>query len=364
MKRWKKYTGLLLTLALCLSMMACGNSKKDDDDNKLDIGRFDDDDPDIGGDDVGGTDWRTTGIWRSDGTITRNGEDTDVLVCINSAEANFYYDMEDQVLYDYVDYPITLTGDAWDAFLSIDFSDITGDGNSDVTMSFNDCGNDLLMVWFWNAESYQFEFWPEASQLGENNPNGGFGNGVPGESNDVYSEYEGVWITDSDERFGWTHIVFDAFGNWQLYSYDQINDEGCLSLSDQNTTCMYSYHGGAVDGCNIELENGQLYIVGLGYFNYSGQHVSEFKGTWYLENELDAESFIIIDEYGSWEYYQRTVGDAEATQIDYGTLNYSATEGSIIYADSSMYNGVQYMVVDFDNDVIIWGDEGTYYRME
>lgn len=120
-----------------------------------------DDDPD-----VGGTDWRTTGIWRGDGTITRDGEDTNVLVCVHKADATFYYDTIDQTMFGFVDYPITLEGDAWEMFQRIDFADLNGDGNSDVTMRFDDGGNELLMVWFWDTQSEQFLYQPEESHLG------------------------------------------------------------------------------------------------------------------------------------------------------------------------------------------------------
>ena len=142
----KKNLALLLAVVLCLCLTACGDSNG----------------PDVEPD-VVGTDWRTTGIWRGDGTITRDGEDTDVLVCVHKADATFYYNTEDQVLFDSLDYPITLEGDAWEAFQSIDFADLNGDGNSDVTMRFNDGGSELLMVWFWDTESYQFVYQPEES---------------------------------------------------------------------------------------------------------------------------------------------------------------------------------------------------------
>ena len=99
-----------------------------------------------------GKDWRTWGITRDGGTITRDGEDTYVLVCVHKADATFYYDSEDQVLFDYVEYPITFGDNVWDIFRGIDFADLNGDGNSDVTMKFDDGGSELLMVWFWDAE--------------------------------------------------------------------------------------------------------------------------------------------------------------------------------------------------------------------
>lgn len=143
----KKNFLLLLAAALCLGLTACGISN---------------DDPP-----VVGNDWRTTGIVRDGGTITRDGEDTFVLVCIHAAYATFYYDTDVQMLFDFVDYPITLESDAWKAFQSIDFADLNGDGNSDVTMKFNDGGSELLIVWFWDTESKQFVYQPEESQLGE-----------------------------------------------------------------------------------------------------------------------------------------------------------------------------------------------------
>ena len=144
MDNWKKYASLFLTLVLCLSLAACGDYP------------------------ITGADWRTTGIVRDGGTITRGGEDTVVLVCVHKADAAFYYDSEDQTLFDFVDYPITLEGDAWDMFKGIDFADLNGDGDSDVTMKFDDGGSELVMVWFWDAESAEFVYRPEESQLGEN----------------------------------------------------------------------------------------------------------------------------------------------------------------------------------------------------
>ena len=138
MKIWKKYAILLLALVMCLSLTACGDSSENEND------------------DIGGTDWRTTGIWRGDGTITCDGEDINVLVCIHKADAAFYYDTDDQTLYCSVDYPITLEGDAWEMFQYIDFADLNGDGNSDATMHFIDGDNELIMVWFWDTESKEF----------------------------------------------------------------------------------------------------------------------------------------------------------------------------------------------------------------
>lgn len=145
----KKNFALLLAAVFCLSLTACG------------IGNYNSDPL------VVGNDWRVTGVVRGGGIITRDGENTDVLVCIHASDAVFYHDTEEQVLFDSVDYPITLEGDAWEAFQSVGFADLNGDGNSDVAMKFDDGGSELLMVWFWDTESAEFVYQPEESQIGK-----------------------------------------------------------------------------------------------------------------------------------------------------------------------------------------------------
>lgn len=144
----KKFFVLVLASLLCLSMAACGGTNSSDDPH-----------------DVVGDDWRVTGIVRDSGTITRSGDDIDVLVCINSDSADFYLDEETQTLYGYVSYPITLQSDPWEAFQYIDFADRNGDGNGDVAMLFELDGQQVLMVWFWNTDTETYEFQPEESQV-------------------------------------------------------------------------------------------------------------------------------------------------------------------------------------------------------
>ena len=144
----KKLFVLVLASLLCLSMAACGGSNSSDDPH-----------------DVVGDDWRVTGIVRDSGTITRSGDDIDVLVCINSDSADFYLDEETQTLYGYVSYPITLQSDPWEAFQYIEFADRNGDGNGDVAMLFELDGQQVLMVWFWNTDTETYEFQPEESQV-------------------------------------------------------------------------------------------------------------------------------------------------------------------------------------------------------
>ena len=149
----KKTFAILSAAILCLSLTACGNNET-------------------------GADWRTWGIVRDGGTITRNGEDTDVLVCVNKKYSNFYYDTDGQVIFDFVEYPsaladkVAISGDVWSMFKGIDFADLNGDGNSDVTMKFDDSGSELVVVWFWDTESGQFIYQPDESTLSENEGRG------------------------------------------------------------------------------------------------------------------------------------------------------------------------------------------------
>ena len=145
----KKAFGISAAVAVCMGLSACGGSNGDNDY------------PDVVGDD-----WRVTGVVRDSGTITRNGEDTNVLVSVLTEGTAFYYDTKDQLLFDTVFYPtelaekVALSGDVWGMFKGIDFADLNGDGNSDVTMKFDDSGSELAVVWFWDAGSEQFIYQP------------------------------------------------------------------------------------------------------------------------------------------------------------------------------------------------------------
>ena len=93
------------------------------------------------------------------------------------------------------------------------------------------------------------------------------------------------------------------------------------------------------------------------------RNVSEFEGIWYYDGDLSAETYIVIDGNGNWSYYQRAPG-AEPAEMDCGVFTYSMDEVSTYYADSTMYDGVSYRVFEFDEDSLVWGDEGVYYMME
>lgn len=204
----KKLFALMLALVLCLSLAACGGDQNEDPN------------------DVVGDDWRVSGIVRDYGSITRNGEDTDVLVCINNDSADFYLDDETQTLYDYVDYPITLQGDPWEEFQSIDFADRNGDDNGDVAMLFELDGQQVLMVWFWDADTETYVFQPEESQVSD------FADG----ESVSHLGFEGTWYLDGDEMEE-SVIIIGVVGDWVLYDQQGDTrtaiDSGLLRVVDE-----------------------------------------------------------------------------------------------------------------------------------
>ena len=148
MKTFHHFLAVLLAVLLCLSLTACGDSS----------------------DDVTGDDWRASGVVAAEGTITHEGEGSvKVLVTVGPESAAFYRDEPEQELFDSVSFPVTVEDvDDDRAGFDISFDDITGDGESDVVVTFQHADmSTTQMVWFWDAdEHYVFE--PDYSYLHEN----------------------------------------------------------------------------------------------------------------------------------------------------------------------------------------------------
>ena len=124
-----------------------------------------------------------------------------------------------------MDYPITLQGDPWEEFRSIDFADRNGDGDSDMAMLFELDGQQVLMVWFWDAEAEGFVFQPEESSVED------FG----GESVS-HVGFEGTWYLDGDETEE-SVIIIGVVGDWVLYDQQGDTrtaiDSGLLRVVDE-----------------------------------------------------------------------------------------------------------------------------------
>ena len=112
----KKILTVLMAAAMLLAFSACGGSS----------------------DDVTGDDWRASGVVAAEGTITHEGEGSvKVLVTVGPESTAFYRDEPEQELFDSVSFPVTVE-DANDdgTGFDISFDDITGDGESDVLVTF------------------------------------------------------------------------------------------------------------------------------------------------------------------------------------------------------------------------------------
>lgn len=361
--------------------------------------------------------WSDTNDIDGYSTITLNGEQIDVYVCHNRETVYIYYNNEEQELLDIANIPTDeLSDDDW-SLDRIGFDDLNGDGNSDLQVYLNHSDmTESCIIWWWEDLGgfiYQSDDSRFHNQNIGNNP-------ANNQTENDLSVYKGIWLADEDSQFD--YIEFDEDGYWRLYSGENEIDEGCLDVSEDNSVCLSSYLGGAIDGGRIESEGDRIYITTIGYFNYADgledywyiadepedeedepegnrnsadksenknknnqnstvkteeydgaydwnekleqRNVSHFEGTWYLEAELWSLNYIIIDGSGNWSYYQRPSEDDEGTEMDYGTLTYSTNEERTYYAESDLYDGLRFKVVEFVEGIFDWGDDGTYYLMD
>lgn len=144
MKHLSKCLALVLAAALVLGLAACGK-------------------------DTTGDDWRASGVVTDYGTIARDGERVPVCICPSTENAGFYYDKDEQVWFDGVEFPMALT-DALTAYRSTSFDDLDGDSQSDVTMIFDHGdGSTTELVWLWYDDT-GFVFEPGLSSVTSGTP--------------------------------------------------------------------------------------------------------------------------------------------------------------------------------------------------
>lgn len=366
-KAGKRYLFLAAVLLL-LTLTACGSSGGD--------AGGDWDDPDIGG-----TDWRTTGIDRDDGTITRDGEDTFVLVCINASDAVFYYDTQSQMVFDVVEYPITLTGDPWEMYQSIDFADRNGDGDSDVTIVFNDGGSELVMVWFWDEESELFTYQPEESRIGnaaaEESEFPGEIEGLPynSDADDTgVSVYLGEWKGCGNLEGCTLEAEWDYGGMYfTMYSEDELEVSGYAQRSADYGDEFYFLN--QYDGVAYHitfLSDTEMEIYSFGTFEMDQPSVEnpkeeenaprfdELDGSWYLNGNGDRH--ITINPKGQWSF---SVFDEFANAFmgeDNGYLERDEDDSTRYYAHSyTNEDQIYVMIRDEDNGGFTWGENGDHY---
>ena len=221
--RWKSTAFFAQVMVLCLCLAACGNS-----------------------DDVAGDDWRTTGMVVDSGTITHDGDSVDVLVTVSESSAAFYRDIPEQVLFDSVVFPMDIP-DAEQAFHSISFDDLDGDGESDVWVSFlHENGDATDLVWIWDPEErYVYREDLSAIPADEGSP----------------SDYAGLWEYP-DENL-WLRIYEDA--TWEFVNdQEDVIEYGTLWADENGVTLHFDGSGDtlqldrSVSGDLINSVNGDM----------------------------------------------------------------------------------------------------------
>lgn len=106
--------------------------------------------------DVTGNDWRTQGLIDGYGSLTLNGDDISVCICCHNADASVYLDSESQELIATLTYPSPIAEDTIEE-RAFDFSDINGDGSSDVTMTvIAKDGSKTVVSWVYDTAENGF----------------------------------------------------------------------------------------------------------------------------------------------------------------------------------------------------------------
>ena len=318
--RWKHIFIPVLTMALCLSLAACGNS-----------------------DNVAGDDWRTTGMVVGSGTITHDGESVDVLVTVSESSAAFYRDLPEQVLFDSVSFPMNIP-DAEQAFNAISFDDMDDDGESDVLVSFiHENGDATELIWIWDpVERYVFR-----EDLSTVAISGGDLSG------DDLSEYVGLWEYQGENL--WLRIRDDA--TWEFVNdQDEVIEYGTLWVDEYGITLHFDGSGDTlqldrtVSGDLIDSVNGGTLLPVDGiqsqepYFTRNGLEINAAveMGTFPLEDGVCSYSGL-GDGYNTDDCYWEITKTGDYTHDGIRELHFDAI--CYIPEDSIPYFDQQYTTV-------------------
>ena len=313
--RWKHIFIPVLTMALCLSLAACGNS-----------------------DNVAGDDWRTTGMVVGSGTITHDGESVDVLVTVSESSAAFYRDLPEQILFDSVSFPMSIP-DAEQAFNAISFDDINDDGESDVLVSFiHENGDATELIWIWDpVERYVFREDLSTVAL----------------SGDDLSEYVGLWEYQGENL--WLRIREDA--TWEFVNdQDEVIEYGTLWVDEYGITLHFDGSGDTlqldrtVSGDLMDITNGGSLFPVEGiqsqqpYFTRNGLEINAAveMGTFLLEDGVCSYSGL-GDGYNTGYCYWEITKNGDYTHDGIRELHFDAI--CYIPEDSIPYFDQQYTTV-------------------
>ena len=322
--RWKHIFIPVLTMALCLSLAACGNS-----------------------DNVAGDDWRTTGMVVGSGTVTHDGESVDVLVTVSESSAAFYRDLPEQVLFDSVSFPMNIP-DAEQAFNAISFDDMDDDGESDVLVSFiHENGDATELIWIWDpAERYVFR--EDLSTVSIEDE--GRGNLIV---QDDLADYAGLWEYQGENL--WLRIHEDA--TWEFVNdQDEVIEYGVLWVDEYGITLHFDGSGDTlqldrtVSGDLMDVTNGGSLFPVEGiqsqepYFTRNGLEINAAveMGTFPLEDGVCSYSGL-GDGYNTDDCYWEITKTGDYTHDGIRELHFDAI--CYIPEDSIPYFDQQYTTV-------------------
>ena len=326
--RWKQIVSFALAPALCLSLAACGDSG-----------------------DAAGEDWRTTGVVVGSGTITHDGDSVDVLVTADPNSAAFYWDQEEQVLFDSVAFPETIEDISSSAF-QISFDDQNGDGESDVLVEIGheDMSN-TTMLWLWDPQE-RYVYQPEYSSFH-----------VPGvaEPEESIDSYVGLWEYQGENL--WLRIREDS--TWEFVNdQEEVIESGTLWLEETGITLHFDGSGDTlqlirtVSGDLIDSVNGGTLLSvegiqsGEPYFSKNGLAINAAveMGTFLLENGVCSYSGL-GDGYNTDNCYWEITKHGDYTHDGIRELHFDAIcyipESSIPYFDQQYTTVTSSELYDF-----------------
>ena len=204
---------------------------------------------------------------------------------------------------------------------------------------------------------------------------------------DRLSTYAGRWMSVFTGEYDYLDIGRD--GSWQLWFEGNVMEEGHLAC-DESEGAVWIYSGQSDDEGTIisKMEtDGCFWFGDYGYFRDAEEmekilawiestkdseeyqlEVSMFTGTWYLDNDLSAETYFVIDNEGNWSCYQRASGDAEGTVMYSATFSdngyeFSGTDYECYYEEFITSDGEIYRISYVDDGILAWGAD-RYYRID
>ena len=129
-----------------------------------------------------------------------------------------------------------------------------------------------------------------------------------------YSAFEGYYLPDSGTDFD--YLIIDTNGSrWRIGSNDDLSASGYLQY-DADYDCIYAYNEHDGVAYQFSADGSSVNIYSLGSFTYemsldefdaqaedynssdSSVDLSYLAGIWYLDGDLDADSYIYIDSSG------------------------------------------------------------------